>query len=253
MGFENRVVLITGAAVGIGRETACAFAREKAFVIVNYSKSEAEAAETLTQVRALGGDGMLARADVSSEADVKRMFETVGPIRGGIDILVNNAGVTNFIPFKDLEAANDAVWTRLYDVNVKGAFFCSREAAKWMKSRKSPCIINFSSQSGMRPMGSSIPYSVAKAAVIQLTECLAVTLAPDIRVNCIAPGLVKTDFAKALWDNPEYLDKRLQSAPLRRIGEPDDIGGIAVMLAGKAGAFITGQTIIADAGVTIGS
>jgi NAD(P)-dependent dehydrogenase (short-subunit alcohol dehydrogenase family) len=97
-------------------------------------------------------------------------------------------------------------------------------------------------------------YGISKAADMQLARNLATELGPDnIRINTIAPGLVRTDFAKALWDNPEYLNKRLQTAPLRRIGEPDDIGGIAVMLAGKAGAFITGQTIIADAGVTIGS
>ena len=97
-------------------------------------------------------------------------------------------------------------------------------------------------------------YGISKAADMQLARNLAIELGPDnIRINTIAPGLVKTDFAKALWDDPVYLEKRLQSAPLRRIGEPEDIGGIAVLLASKAGAFITGQTIIADAGVTIAS
>lgn len=250
MGFENKVVLITGAAVGIGRETAYAFAREKAFVIVNYSKSETEAAETLAQVRALGGDGLLARADVSSEADVKRMFEAVGPIRGGIDILVNNAGVTNFIPFKDLEAANDAVWTRLYDVNVKGAFFCSREAAKWMKSRKAPCIINFSSQSGLRPMGSSIPYSVAKAAVIQLTECLAVTLAPDIRVNCIAPGYVdqtRWNEGRTGFSAEKTMADVSKAIPVGRVAVPADIAAAVLFLAAEDN-YCNGVTLPLDGG-----
>jgi NAD(P)-dependent dehydrogenase (short-subunit alcohol dehydrogenase family) len=115
-------------------------------------------------------------------------------------------------------------------------------------------VIIVSSIGGVRASTVIGAYCISKAADMQLARNLAAELGPDnIRVNTIAPGLVRTDFAKALWDNPQYLAKRLETAPLRRIGEPDDIGGIAVMLAGKAGAFITGQTIIADAGVTIGS
>ena len=114
-------------------------------------------------------------------------------------------------------------------------------------------MIIVSSIGGVRASTVIGAYCISKAADMQLARNLAAELGPDnIRVNTIAPGLVRTDFARALWEDPKYLDKRLQTAPLRRIGEPDDIGGIAVMLAGKAGAFITGQTIIADAGVTIG-
>ncbi|NLC85012.1 MAG: SDR family NAD(P)-dependent oxidoreductase, partial [Ruminococcaceae bacterium] len=137
MSFKDKIVLITGAAVGIGRETALAFARREAYVIVNYSKSAAEAQETLNQVKELGGDGILYQADVADEAAVAKMFADCGQRFGGIDILINNAGVTQFIPFPDLEAATGDVWSKLYDINVKGTFFCSREAAKWMESRQS--------------------------------------------------------------------------------------------------------------------
>ena len=245
MAFADKIILITGAAVGIGRETTCSFAREKAFTIINYSKSEAEAQETLAQVRKLGGSGIIYQADVSNEDDVRRMFEDCGQRFGGIDVLVNNAGVTSFIPFSDLEAANDAVWSRLYDINVKGAFFCSREAAKWMKSRSAPCIVNLSSQSGLRPMGSSIPYSVSKAAVIQLTECLAVTLAPHIRVNCVAPGFVEQtrwNETRPNYEPEKYKADASKTIPLGRVATPADIAAAILFLA-QENSYCTGVTL----------
>lgn len=250
MSFENKVILITGAAVGIGREAALAFAREKAFVIINYSKSEAEAKETLEQVKGLGGDGIIYKADVSKEDDVRRMFAACGPIFGGIDVLVNNAGITSFIPFKDLESATDAVWTKLYDVNVKGTFFCSREAAKWMKSRKAPCIVNISSQSGMRPMGSSIPYSVSKAAVIHLTECLAVTLAPDIRVNCVAPGyvdLTRWNEGREGFSRDKSRADASKAIPIGRVAVPADIVSAILFLAAESN-YCNGVILPVDGG-----
>jgi len=250
MSFENKVILITGASVGVGRETAIAFAREKAFVMINYSKSEKEAKETLEQVKAVGGDGIIVQADVSKEVEVRRMMDTCGPLHGGIDVLVNNAGITSFIPFKDLESATDAVWTKLYDVNVKGTFFCSREAAKWMKSRQSPCIVNVSSQSGMRAMGSSIPYSVSKAALIHLSECLAVTLAPDIRVNCVAPGYID----QTRWNegregfSPEKARADAAKAiPVGRVAVPADIAAAILFLATENN-YCNGVTLPVDGG-----
>jgi NAD(P)-dependent dehydrogenase (short-subunit alcohol dehydrogenase family) len=122
-----------------------------------------------------------------------------------------------------------------------------------MRAKKDGSIMIVSSIGGVRGSPVIGAYCISKAADMQLARNLALEYGPDnIRVNTIAPGLVKTDFAKALWDDPKYLEKRLATAPLRRIGEPDDIAGLAVLLAGKAGAFITGQTLIADAGVTIG-
>jgi 3-oxoacyl-[acyl-carrier protein] reductase len=250
MSFKNKVVLITGAAVGIGRETALAFAREQAFLIINYSKSEKEANETLEQVKKLGGDGIISKADVSKEDDVRKMFEECGPLFGGIDILVNNAGVTAFIPFKDLESANDAVWTRLFDINVKGAFFCSREAAKWMGSRKAPCIVNISSQSGMRPLGSSIPYSVSKAALIHLSECLAVTLAPHIRVNCVAPGyvdLTRWNEGREGFSPEKTCADMSRMIPLGRVAVPSDIAAAILFLA-EENNYCNGVTLPVEGG-----
>ena len=250
MKFIQKTVLITGAAVGIGRETALAFAREGATVIINYSKSEAESNETLRQVKELGGDGIVYQADVSNEEAVRRMFAECAQRFGQIDILVNNAGITAFIPFADLEAVTDAVWSRLLDTNVKGTFFCSREAAKWMKPDRRPVIINISSQAGLRPLGSSMPYSVSKAAVIHLTECLAMTLAPTIRVNCVAPGPVdntRWNQNKADFDHEKYVANAQKAVPLGRVGEPADIAA-AILFLSEESNFCTGVTLPVDGG-----
>ncbi len=250
MKFKDKVVLITGAAVGIGREAALAFAREGATVVINYSKSVDEANETLRQVKELGGEGIVAQADVANETAVRQMFEDCAKRYGHIDILVNNAGVTAFIPFSDLEAVTDSVWSRLLDTNVKGTFFCSREAAKWMKPDRKPAIINISSQAGIRPIGSSMPYSVSKAAVIHMNECLALTLAPQIRVNCVAPGPVdntRWNKAKADFDHEKYVANAQKSVPLGRVGEPADIAAAILFLA-EENNFCTGVTLSVDGG-----
>ena len=148
----------------------------------------------------------------------------------------------------------DEAFTKIMQNNILSNIWLINLCVPDMRAKKDGSVIIVSSIGGVRGTAVLGAYGISKAADMALTRNLAVELGPDnIRVNTIAPGLVKTDFAKALWDNPEYLNKRLQTAPLRRIGEPDDIGGVAVMLAGKAGAFITGQTLIVDAGVTIGS
>ncbi len=250
MSFKDKIVLITGAAVGIGRETALAFARQEAFVIVNYSKSAAEAQETLDKVKEMGGDGIVYQADVADEAAVTKMFADCGQRFGGIDILINNAGVTQFIPFSDLEAATGDVWSRLYNINVKGTFFCSREAAKWMKSRPSPCIVNVASQAGLRPLGSSIPYSVSKAAQIHLTECLAVTLAPEIRVNCVAPGYVdntRWNAGRADFSAKDAAAAASRVTPLKRVAEPDEIAEAILFLA-QPGSYCHGVILPVDGG-----
>jgi len=248
--FRDKIVLITGASSGIGRELAVAFAREKAMVMINYSQSQKDAEETLRHVNAQNGIGMLIRADVASETDVARMFGICKKNFGRLDILVNNAGVTEFIPFSELDLATSDVWTRLYDVNVKGTYFCSREGARLMKSQVGANIINLSSQAGLRPMGSSIPYAVSKAAVIHLTQCLAVTLAPEIRVNCLAPGFVTdtswNDKRRNPLTNQDYLQLSGE-VPLKRLAKPADIVNAALFLA-REDNFCNGVTLPVDGG-----
>lgn len=188
--LQGKVAIVTGAAVGIGRAVAIAFGREGASVTVNYSKSEDEAQATAQAVRAAGGRALAVKADVAADAQVREMVRRTVAEFGRLDVLVNNAGVTRFVGFKDLEGVPDEAWDTLYNINVKGAFQCARAAAPAIRAQTSGSIINIASVSGVRPVGSSIPYAVSKAAMVHLSACLAKALAPEIRVNCIAPGFV---------------------------------------------------------------
>ena len=166
-------------------------------------------------------------------------------------MLVCNAATNPY--YGPTEKMPDEVFMKIMQNNILSNIWLINQCVPDMRAKKDGSIIIVSSIGGVRASTVIGAYCISKAADMQLARNLAAELGPDnIRINTIAPGLVRTDFAKALWDDPVYLEKRLVTAPLRRIGEPDDIGGIAVMLAGKAGAFITGQTIIADGGVTIG-
>jgi 3-oxoacyl-[acyl-carrier protein] reductase len=247
-------VLVTGASVGIGRQIAIAFARRNAHVVINYKKSEKEAEETLRLVNDSGGKGYLVQADVALDTEATRLVDEAVKILGRLDVLVNNAGVTKFIPFSNLDSVTAAVWDDLYKINVESVFFCSRADAKIMEPQDNGgCIINLASISGMLPRGSSIPYSVSKAAIIHLTKCLAQVLAPKIRVNSISPGTIQN----TRWNgtNPNFdLQKYRESAesiPLKRLGEPTDIAEAAVYLASESAGYITGINLPVEGGLNI--
>lgn len=252
--MKEKVVIVTGASVGIGRAAAIALGEKGASVVVNYARSEDSAKETMEAVIAAGGQAVICQADVSKEADAKKLIDFTVATYGRVDVLVNNAGITAFIPFSDLDSATAEVWEKLYRTNVEGAFFCSREASKVMKAQGKGSIINLASKAGMRPAGSSIPYCVSKAAVIHLTECLAVTLAPEIRVNCVSPGLItntRWNAGRADFNLEKYLADGAKSAPLNRIGEPDDIAKAILYLASDDSSFCTGVNIAVDGGATL--
>jgi 3-oxoacyl-[acyl-carrier protein] reductase len=246
--LTGKVALVTGAAVGIGRAIAVAYGREGAKVVVNYSKSRAEAEETAALLRKAGGEPLLIQADVSQDAEARAMVaKTLGAF-GRIDVLVNNAGITAFVDFADLDGLTDDIWDRLYRVNVKGTFFCCRAAAASMKQQGHGRIINLASVAGLWPQGSSIAYCCSKAAVVQLTKCLAKTLGPEIQVNAIAPGFI----AETRWNvgRPNLdatLARAAQSAPLKRAGTAEDIADAALFLATR-GDFMTGDVMVVDGG-----
>ena len=246
--LTGKVALVTGAAVGIGRAIAVAYGREGAKVVVNYSKSRAEAEETAALVRKAGGEPLLVQADVSRDAEARAMVAKTLDAFGRIDILVNNAGITAFVDFADLDGLTDDVWDRLYRVNVKGTFFCCRAAAAPMKQQGHGRIINLASVAGLWPQGSSIAYCCSKAAVVQLSKCLAKTLGPEIRLNVIAPGFI----AETRWNvgRPNLdatLAKAAQGAPLKRVGTAEDIADAALFLATR-GDFMTGDVMVVDGG-----
>ncbi|HUX85530.1 MAG TPA: glucose 1-dehydrogenase [Chloroflexota bacterium] len=248
----GKVAIVTGAAVGMGRAIAVAYGAEGARVVVNYSKSRAEAEETAEEVRKAGGEPLLIGADVSSDEQVRAMVAQTLDRFGRVDVLVNNAGITRFVPFEDLESLTDEVWDRLYAVNVKGTFFCCRAVAEPMRRQGEGRIINIASVSGLRPTGSSIAYAASKAAVIQASRCLAKALAPEIRVSVIAPGAI----AETRWNagrptTPAAQQSAANAIPLKRLGRPSDIAEVALFLA-TGGDYLTGEVIVVDGGRELG-
>lgn len=213
---------------------------------INYSRSAAEAEETVRVIQANGGRAMAVQANISRDHEVKVMVDNVVQAFGTIDVLVNNAGMTKHIPIEDLDAATEAVWDEIFDVNVKGMFYCARAVAPYMKQTQYGAIVNVGSIAGQTGLGSSLPYAVSKSAVHGLTKSLARALAPAIRVNCVAPGAVATRW----WRGQE--ERMQQLAPnllLQRISTPEDIAQfICSVLEQEA---MTGQIITVDSGQTL--
>ena len=247
MDLKYKVALVTGGGTGIGRAVSLELANRGAIVAVNYSRSKAEAEETVQQIIDQGGQSLAIKADVSKDAEVNSMVKTIVQQFGRVDVLVNNASITRHIPLHDMESATEEIWDELFAVNVKGMFFCARAVAASMKnSKQGGAIVNLGSIAGNTGLGSSLPYSVSKAAVHGLTKSLARALAPDIRVNCVAPGAVETRW----WAGREEQMKRL--APnllLQSISTPQDISQfICSVLEQEA---MTGQIITVDSGQTL--
>jgi 3-oxoacyl-[acyl-carrier protein] reductase len=244
--LQEKVALITGSATGIGRAIALRLAKEGAHIVINYSKSDQEARETQEEVEAFGVQSLLYKANVSSEADVRLMIEETIARFGRLDILVNNAGVTNFVDHKDLEGLKDEYWDRVMNVNVKGMFYCCRAAAEELK-KQNGCIVNITSIAGMTGLGSSIAYCASKAAAISVTKSLARVLAPEVRVNSIAPGVVETRWVKGKEDHVQWLG---EGTPLGRVATPADIAEAAYAIICHS-PFTTGQNLVVDGGMFI--
>ncbi|GCE21545.1 SDR family NAD(P)-dependent oxidoreductase [Dictyobacter kobayashii] len=246
MDLTDKVALVTGGGTGIGRATSIELARRGASVIVNYSRSQVEADETVQAIKDAGGRAIAIQADVVQDSEVRSMVEQVVQHFGTIDLLVNNASITRHIPMDDLESATDEVWDELYGVNVKGMFYCARAVAPLMKQNKQGAIVNVGSIAGLAGAGSSLPYAVSKAAVHGLTKSLARALAPEIRVNSVAPGAVATRW----WAGREEQMNRLSSnLLLQRISTPEDIA--RMICAALEQESMTGQIITVDSGQTL--
>ncbi|HEY5210219.1 MAG TPA: glucose 1-dehydrogenase [Stellaceae bacterium] len=245
----GKTAVITGSTKGIGRAIAEQMALAGANVVISSRKADA-CASVAAEIVAAGGKAAAIPCHIGEAKQRQELIDRTRAQFGAVDILVCNAAINPY--YGPIENLPDDVFDRMLTVNVRCNLNLATLVRPEMAARKSGAIIIISSIAGL--MGSTAlgAYAVTKAADMQLVRNLAVSWGPDgIRVNGIAPGLVKTDFAKALWDNPDYLAATLQQAPLRRIGEPVDIAGAAVMLASDAGKFITGTTIVIDGGVTI--
>lgn len=245
MRLKGQVALVTGGGTGIGRGISLAFAREGAQVAVNYSKSRDRAEATVAHIRAAGGHAVALQADVSREADVRRLVGAVVGEWGRLDILVNNAGFTRRTPHADLEALTDEIWRRTWEVNVLGAWYCVKHAVPHMQRQGGGAIINVTSVAAFHGLGSSIAYCASKAALTVMTRSLARALGPAIRVNALAPGFVETGFVD--WP-PEVAEQARRDVSTPGLPTPEDLGEAAVFLAADARAT-TGTTLFVDGGV----
>ena len=243
--LEGKVAIVTGASRGIGRAIAERFAAEGAKVVVNYVSNEAEAGKVVDGIKQGGAEAIAVRGDVSKSADVKHLVGSAVKEFGHVDILVNNAGVMVTKPA--LEASEED-WDRTIDVNLKGAYLCSKEVAPLMMKQQGGRIINMSSNSGLyHPSAMRFTeYVVSKAGMNGLTKALALAWGPHITVNAICPGWIKTDMIADT--DPEVETRILGETALGRWGTPDEIAGAAVFLASRDANFITGELLIVAGG-----
>jgi NAD(P)-dependent dehydrogenase (short-subunit alcohol dehydrogenase family) len=249
--LTGKTAVVTGSSRGIGRAIVERFAEHGAKVVVS-SRKAGPCEEVAAAINARHGAGraIAIPANISSKADLQRLADETVSAFGQIDVLVCNAASNPY--YGPLAGIADDQFRKILDNNIISNHWLISMVAPAMRARKGGAIVIVSSIGGLKGNAIIGAYNISKAADFSLARNLAVEFGPDnVRVNCIAPGLIKTDFARALWENPETLKSSNARTPLGRIGEPDEIAGAAVFLASPAGAYMTGQTIVVDGGQTI--
>ena len=254
MEIRGTVALVTGGATGIGCATVLALAKAGAAgVAINYRSAKADAEKLANDATQAGAEPLLVQGDVKNEADVRRMVGDVEKRFQRLDILVNNAGVTHWVPVKDIQKLTDEIWDDILDVNLKGAFRCVRAAAPLLEKSRG-VVINVASISGVLAPAtmSSLAYGTAKAALIYLTRGLAVALAPNVRVNGVAPAFTDTPWMEKHYANnyAAVIAKAAEGYPLKRVAKPEDIAAAILGLV-TGGDFVTGQTLLVDGGLSL--
>ncbi len=249
--LTGKVAVVTGSSKGIGRAIAERMAEHGANVVVSSRKADV-CEEVAAGIRERGGEATVIPCHISRKEELQALVDKTKAQLGGIDILVCNAAVNPYLG--PASGASDEVYERVMGANVRSNFWLCNMVLSGMAERGGGAVIIISSIGGLRGSAQLGLYAISKAADMQLARNIAVEWGPkNIRANAIAPGLVRTDFARALWEDPVLYRKRTRTTPLQRIGEPDEIAGAAVFLAAKAGSFVTGQTIVIDGGTTAGS
>ncbi|MDQ0472115.1 SDR family NAD(P)-dependent oxidoreductase [Labrys wisconsinensis] len=248
----SAAALVTGGGTGIGRATALALAEAGVRrIAISYASSQADAAGTVGGLTALGVEAFAVQADVRREGEVKAMVSALTERFGRLDILVNNAGTTRYVPIRDLDALSDEIWDVTLDTNLRGAFYCCRAAAPLLKAGGG-VIVNVASIAGIRGAGSSIAYAVSKAGLIQLTRVLAVAMAPEVRVNGVAPGMVQTRWIErggGATTTPAEAERVAASTPLARAAMPEDVADAVLGLIRSRA--VTGETLVVDGGKSL--
>ena len=246
--LTGKVAIITGASRGIGKAIAGELARAGCAVVVS-SRRQESLDEVAAEIKAAGGRALGIAAHNGEKAALRQLVEQTIAQFGRLDILINNAATNPH--FGSVLEADDSYWRKILDVNLMGNIWLTQAAAPAMRKSGGGKIVNVASIVGLKPGRYQGIYSISKAAIISLTQTLAQELGADnIQVNAIAPGLVQTKFAQALWGNPDLLEHVLAQTPVGRIGQPQDIAGLALLLASPASDFTTGAVFVVDGGLT---
>jgi NAD(P)-dependent dehydrogenase (short-subunit alcohol dehydrogenase family) len=248
--LEGKVAIITGASRGIGEAIALAYARSGAKVVLA-SRKISGVEEVADKVTKAGGEAIAIAAHTGKTSDIEHLLKSAVDKFGKVDVLVNNAATNPY--FGPMVNIDDGAFAKTFEVNLKGYFDAAKVVAMHLQSRNAPgAIVNVASVAGLGAAPLQGVYGMTKAAVISMTQTLAFELGiARIRVNAIAPGLIKTKFASALIDNVDINGRILSRTPLGRVGTPDEIAGAALFLASDAASFITGHTLVADGGLTL--
>ncbi|HOO38345.1 MAG TPA: SDR family oxidoreductase [Deltaproteobacteria bacterium] len=245
-GLEDKVIVVTGGSRGIGLEIARELIAQKAKVVICGRKQDSlDAAQEM-----LGAENvMTVQAHIAKEEDVEALFSTVMDRYARLDVLINNVGMNLMTPF--IADTEFSLWQKIIETNLSGTFLCSRRASQIMRNQQGGKIVNVSSIAGRKASPGMGIYGIAKAGIEMLTKVLASELAPfNIQVNAVAPSMVRTEFSKPFWSNPDLYEHIVKTIPLGRIAEPMDVVHPVLFLASDAAGFITGQTIVVDGGAT---
>ena len=253
--MKEKVAIVTGSATGVGAATAVILAQKGCNVVINYTRSKEEAMATAQLVEQHNVESLVFQADVSNDDDCQSMVEATIKKWGRIDYLVNNAGKTKFNPFENLEGLSSEDFLDIYSVNVVGPYQMIKAVVPYMKKQGGGAIVNDSSLAGINGVGSSIAYVTSKAALNMMTKSLAHVLGPEIRINTVAPGPIKTRWLKGGMGDEAYsalIEQAEKELPLRQVATPEDVAETLVWFLESA-KLITGEVLIVDSGAHLGS
>ena len=253
--MKGKVAIVTGSATGVGAATAVILAQKGCNVVINYTRSKEEAMATAQLVEQHNVESLVFQADVSNDDDCQSMVAATIKKWGKIDYLVNNAGKTKFNPFENLEGLSSEDFLDIYSVNVVGPYQMIKAVVPYMKKQGGGAIVNDSSLAGINGVGSSIAYVTSKAALNMMTKSLAHVLGPEIRINTVAPGPIKTRWLKGGMGDEAYsalIEQAEKELPLRQVATPEDVAETLVWFL-EGAKLITGEVLIVDSGAHLGS